>query len=208
MNFYLLFLGLYSLCIFPLRVRLELHLGKQLGNRLLIRVIGVRLQEMRFRIFGSSPETDEEKERNDAGEEMERDLTQTLWHMDRILIRCLLSPALLRKVLQSVHFHQISIRVRIAMEDAAATALCYTALTALIDVLRRIGIGLPVMDYKADADFSGKGSEAVIVGILSVRLGSIALVASRFLMEYQRRKGALKGDKAMKEEEYATASHR
>lgn len=208
MNFYLLFLGLYSLCIFPLRIRLEFQLGKRLGNRLLVKVIGVHLQEKRFRIFGSSPETDEEKEEKAEGEEQEHDLSQTLWHMDRVWIRCLLSPALWRKVFQFVQFHQISIRVRIAMKDAAATALCYSSLTVLMDVLKRIGVGLPIMDYKADADFSGKGSEAVIVGILSVRLGSIALVASRFLMEYQKRKGELKGDKAMKEEEYATASHR
>lgn len=208
MNFYLLFLGLYSLCIFPLRIRLELQMGKRLGNRVLVRVVGVHLQEKRFRIFGTRSEADKEEEGKAAGEEQEHDLTQALWHMDRILIRCLLSPALWRKVFRSVQFHQISVRVRIAMEDAAATALCYTALTVLMDVMKRIGIGSPIMDYKADTDFSGKGSEAVIVGILSVRLGSIALVASRFVMEYQRRKGALKSDKAMKEEEYAAASHR
>ena len=183
MNPYLLFLSLYSLCIFPLVIKVELRLGKGFSYRLRIRVTGIGFR-MQQPISENAQEDQNTQSPNDSSGE--QNLTQALFHTNPALLRALLSKDFWRTARRLVECRSVWVRIHVAMHNAAATALTYSTITTIMDTLGRMGIRMPRLDFQAKALFSGEEGETVIGGILLVRLGSLALVASRFLVDYQK----------------------
>ena len=71
------------------------------------------------------------------------------------------------------------------MEDAALNTLCFCALRTLTETLRLTGALPGVFRCHLQADFSRSGTEALVEGIVGLRLGSliptIALMGSVYL---------------------------
>lgn len=207
MNFYFLFLGIYSLLILPLTIRLEVKLGKGFMVRMRISVTGIPAVGRRFRL-GSKGQLGEEPEAKGTVEETESDILEALADITPDLRRAALSKSIRETAKRTVHCAALWARVRISFQDAAATALCYASLSIFFDVLRLCGVHSRRLDVKTEVDFGGHGTQAEAGGILLARLGSLALVASMLAVMSRKEKAARKdkenGDGGVN---YATTSH-
>ncbi len=203
-NFYLLFLCLYAVLILPMTLTVELRVGERWAYRVQVNVTGLRLGGRRFR-WGKAGRGKERKP--EAAEAYEP--VPSLLKLKPALWRLLLSRPFWRSLRRSVHVRRLWVRLHVAFPDAAATAVGYVVAATAMDVFRHIGFPLAEVELTAQADFSGKGTQAVIGGILFARLGSLALVTSRAIVRYQRIRGeeSIGLPLSMEEDEHATAPH-
>ncbi len=208
MNFYMLFLGLYSLLILPLTLRFEIRIGKGLGYRLRVSVTGMPAvgQDVRLGQGKAKGEPPKETEEDGAGEAM--NIAEALWRLDPALRKAVFSKPMREALARAVRFERVWARVRIAFEDAAATALCYAGLNIVMDTLRYLGAAPEKLEVRSEVDFQRAGSTLTAGGILFVRLGSLALVASLLAVTYRRAARARDKETSVEENGYAATSHR
>lgn len=93
--------------------------------------------------------------------------------------------AVLRRFARMLHLRKCAVFLRFSMEDAALNALCFCALRTLTETLRLTGALPEVSRCHLQADFSRSGTEALVEGIVGLRLGSLiptmALMGSVYL---------------------------
>ena len=104
---------------------------------------------------------------------------------DAALLRTLTDKAVLRHFARMLHLRKCAVFLRFSMEDAALNALCFCALRTLTETLRLTGALPEVFRCHLQADFSRSGTEALVEGIVGLRLGSLiptmALMGSVYL---------------------------
>lgn len=209
MNYYLLFLCAYTLCIFPSALRVELRLGK--GVRYSLRLglpwlgpgkrgrLGERAWRKGIRELGQEDDSQEEG--------------KPLMEISPVMLRALASRQVWKRARRLLQRGKIWLYVRCAFADAAATALTYATVNTLLEFLRRGGLGRLELDAQTDLSFEGEGSYLALRGIFILRLGSIAMmtayIAARAvkLKAQSRVEEKAKNRFHLKEGQYAT-SHR
>ncbi|MEA5014417.1 MAG: hypothetical protein VB099_07630 [Candidatus Limiplasma sp.] len=210
MNYYLLFLSLYTLCIFPSGLWVELRLGKGMTYSLRLGLpwlgpgkkggLGERAWRKGIKELGQEDDPQE-------------DLGKSLLGISPALLRALLSREVWRSARRLLDRGKIWLYVRCAFPDAAATALTYASVNTLLEFLRRKGLGRLDLDAKTELSFEGEGSYVAVRGIFILRLGSIALLTAyvtlrtiRIMVRHRAREKEKNGFH-LKEGQYAT-SHR
>lgn len=174
MNLYLLSLLIYSLMILPVSVHFRLRLGRQSGYRLEFRAAGLPLRR-------TGPPEDPDGETPVSRKKGLRKLLSA----DAALLRTLTDRTVLRRFLHMLHLRKCTVLLRLSMEDAALNALCFCGLRTLTETLRLTGALPGVFCCRMQADFSQNGTEALLEGIVGLRLGSLiptmALMGSVYL---------------------------
>lgn len=177
MNFYMLFLGLYTLCILPITLRLELRFNQGFLGRVHIGISGMPAMTLRFRLGKGNLQEEDDKE---------PDIFPALFRARPGLIRAALSKPFRQMLRRSIRWEGLRAHVRVSLEDAATTALVYAGLTVFLNTVKACGVQR--LDMQTSVGFSGGDARAEMEGILFVRLGSLALIAS-MLAALRRRKG-------------------
>lgn len=174
MNWYLLSLLIYSLMILPVSVHFRLRLGRQSGYRLEFRAVGLPLRRTGP---PGAPQAETPVSRQKG--------LRKLLSADAALLRTLTDKAVLRRFLHMFHLRKCTVLLRLSMEDAALNALCFCGLRTLTETLRLTGALPGVFRCRMQADFSKNGTEALVEGIVGLRLGSLiptmALMGSVYL---------------------------
>ncbi|NLO84049.1 MAG: hypothetical protein GX096_01260 [Clostridiales bacterium] len=192
MNLYFLFLSVYALLITPISIHWSLRLGKRLGYR-------IRLQAAGFPFIKKRKPND-----NDQEQLIEQsDVAQSLAKADITVLKAVLDKKVRQRFFHSIHLTSLHLQARISMQDACATALCFSAATTLLETLALLKRLPSAMTGRINADFSDQGSEVYIEGIFSARLGSLGITAILLSAAYVR---ARSKQSQPKEEAYA-ASH-
>ena len=114
MNFYLLGLSFYGLMIMPVTLRFRLRLGKHPGYRVRVQAAGLPFARKR-----SDQDTRDEQPIE------EKKVAQTLAQTDWTLVRAMLSPGVIKRLLTLPHFEQFSLIARFSFPDACHTALAF-----------------------------------------------------------------------------------
>ena len=192
MNIYLLFFTLYAAFIAPISVRFSLRLGKRAGYGARIQLIGLPMARWR------KPD-DMEGERPIR----ERDVAKSLGNADIAILKTALSPMLHKRIRGSIRVKRLYVHARFSFSDASHTALAYALSRELVRALSACVTPDCRLDSHLEADFSGTGTEALFRGIISARLGSLALTAILFAAKYLQKRAR---QRTAKEDEYA-ASH-
>lgn len=174
MNLYLLSLLIYSLMILPVSVHFRVRLGRRSGYRVEFRAAGLPLRR-------TDPPGDPDGETPVSRKKGLRKLLSA----DAALLRTLTDKAVLRHFARMLHLRKCAVFLRFSMEDAALNALCFCALRTLTETLRLTGALPEVFRCHLQADFSRSGTEALVEGIVGLRLGSLiptmALMGSVYL---------------------------
>lgn len=187
MNLYFWFLATWALCITPVTLHVSLRMGRRMRYRLRLQIAGlpfVRKTPM------ESP-MDEQPVDEDA-------VARTLSPQGMRLLSAGIKSGALRLVLRHVHIEQMYAHVRFSFDDAAQNALCCAAACTVLQTLHRCCPRARRVQARLEADFGRRGTEVFVRGIVSVRLGSLALAAVRLAAALTRQ--------TEKEETYA-ASH-
>lgn len=191
MNYYLLFFAVYGALIAPVTFRFSLRLGERAGYGFRFQILSMPLMRMR-------KYDDAEGERPIR----EREVTRALAGSDTALIKALASPALRRRLAGSVELRSLTLHARFSFGDARKTALWY-ALTR--ELWRALMLCMPRrsrLEGHLEADFDGRGTEVLMRGIITARLGSISYTALVLGALYLSERAALK---AAEEEKHAAA---
>ena len=181
MNYYLLFLSLYTLCIFPAALWVDLRLGPKITYDL---HLGLP------RISGGTRKRAWWKGRKEPKEDsIDKDVDvkeDSLLSVSPAVLRAIFSRPVWRAARRLVDRGRVYLFVRCAFPDAALTALSYAAVNTLLEVLRRAGTGWLELEAKTELSFEAEGSRLALRGIFILRLGSIALMAAHVLVRYRK----------------------
>lgn len=209
MNYYLLFLCAYALCIFPSALWVELRLGK--GTTYSLRLGLPRLGPGRK---GSLGEKAWRRDIKKLGrEEDPPEEGKPLQELDPVVLKALASRRVWKRARRLVRRGKIWLYARCAFPDAAATAITYATLNTLLELVRHIGLGRLELDAQTELSFEGEGSYLAARGIFILRLGSIALMAAYVSARAMRISARSRAEEKaknrfhLKEGQYAT-SHR
>lgn len=108
----------------------------------------------------------------------------------------------LKKFVQCFHCECVQMMARISFQDAAATAISYSFVRTVLDVLHHCGMTPDKLVGRAAVDFQSQKTAVMVRGIFSARLGTIAIAGFRLLISALRYRAEL----ALEEKTYA-ASH-
>ncbi len=192
MNYYLLFFSVYAVLIAPVTFRFSLRLGKRAG-------FGFRFQLFGLPIMRKRKPDDLEGERPIH----EREFTKAVAASDAALIKALISPDLWRRLFSSAELHNLTLHARLSFDDACKTALWYSLSREIWRTLTQCLPRRGKLKGHIEADFSGKGTEVLLRGIIGARLGSIGFTALIFGALYLSKRAAMQ---TAEEEKHAAAS--
>lgn len=175
MNPYFVCFSAYAALILPLTLRFRVRLGGQAGYRLRLQAAGLPF------VFRHAPE-----DKRDERPFPRREMAQALAHPDMALLRAALNGRVLSRALRGLEWRELDLYARFSFPDAAQTALWYGGTRTALRALNAAGALPPVLRWRLRADFSGQGTEAVVLGIVSFRLGSLLPVAAAFARAWLR----------------------
>ncbi len=171
----LLFLGLMSL---PSSATLYLSVARLSRLRLRLRLGGVPIRRVELTVWNRAARLVLERRGLDGDPPKQVEVgPDALRGVSPAVLRLLLSPEARRAALRAVEIPELTVRARVAFQDAAKTALCCAALTALMDTALRCAPLPGSAALSACADFNGRGARIQISGIVRARVGSLLLSA-------------------------------
>ncbi len=193
MNPYLISLMIYLLLITPLRLSFRLRIGRRAGYLIRLQAAGLPFYRRR-----------RDEDPKDEVPIDQKDLRRTLRPERLRPMRILLQKPVRSRLLKAIHLEWLSLYVHISSPDAAQTALLYGSLRSAADAfIHASGSRLPVRIH-LKCDFQGQGSQALLRGIVRLRLGSLFPAAFALIATLIRAQTA---KDASKEDLYAAASH-
>ncbi|MDD3410857.1 MAG: DUF2953 domain-containing protein [Eubacteriales bacterium] len=173
----------------PLTVALHVSVGRETRFALRVLALGVSLRRVRFKLRNMRHRLYlEQSGLPNEPPKTSRVNTAALAGMDPALRRALLSQPFRRACQRALEWRALSVDVKVAFGDAARTALCCAAVSALMETAGRC-FRLPEQTrLRVRADFDGHGAYVSATGIISVRLGSLLLVAGAFAASLAKEK--------------------
>lgn len=181
MNYYLLFLCVYILCIFPTALWVDLRLGEKVTYSVhfgLPRIAGGSGKKAWRK--GSAEPKEKPADRKTAARE------DSLLSVSPAMFRAIFSRPVWRAARRLVDRGRVYLLIRCSFSDAAVTALSYAAVNTLLEVIRRVGTGWLELEAQTELSFEAEGSKLELRGIFILRLGSIALMAAHVLTRYRQ----------------------
>lgn len=193
MNLYLISLLVYLILILPLRLSFRLRMGRRSGYL-------IRLQAAGLPFYRRRKDEDPLDEQPIDQEE----LGQTLRPEKLRLMRLLLQKPVRSRLFKAIHLEWLSLYAHISSPDAAQTAVLYGSLRSAADAFAHASGDQFPLRIHLKCDFQGQGSEALVRGIVRLRLGSLFPAAFALATALIRAQAA---KDASKEDFYAAASH-
>ncbi len=168
MNPFLVSLAVFTVLITPLSLRVRARLGEPFRYELSLFVFGYKWT------LGSVPS-------KKSGQKVQKNQTSTgdkgediigAARQVALVVRLLTFSHPLREVLRfALQLQCVRLNVRVALPDAAATALAYSLLDTLFSTLRRCGALSRCVHIRLQCDFQRREQSAEAMGILFSRLG-------------------------------------
>ncbi len=188
-NLYFVSFSLFALLITQVTLQFTLHFGKKHRHRFRLLIGGIPV----FQYDSSVPHPFFQKHADRSFLDAVRSDVQTF--------RILTSPLMRKRLSFALKWVRFSLVWHIAFEDACVTILTYQALLTLCHTLSTIGLMPSPIRTQFSYHFGHEGSQFDLDGIVTARLGSLALCALTFV-NLQRQ--MLKKSNPSKEVSYAT----
>ncbi|MBE5801448.1 MAG: hypothetical protein E7319_04085 [Clostridiales bacterium] len=192
MNLYLISLLIYSLMILPIKVSFRVRLGRRPGYWVRFQAMGLPFLRRR-----KDDDTMEEHPINEA------EVSAGLNRDSLLIFRALLSPHVRRRLRRLCDIRLLTLYAHISCQDASHTALLYGSLRTAVQLVERLNHRPLPAQIHLRADYQALGSEVLLRGIVSLRLGSLIPATAVWLSQLRRMRAI---QEPSKEENYA-ASH-
>jgi len=180
MNPYFWLFALYAFFITPVRLRLDVRIGKALFWHLRVQVAGVEILRKRTETEVAVPSA----------------------KPDRLLWLGMWRQGALRPVLRALRLQALAVHAHFSFEDAAVNATLYAFARTLLETFHRCGALPPGTVGRLETDFQAQGTQLNVSGIFVSRLGTIGVAAAQFGLTVLRTRARL----SLAEEETYAAS--
>ncbi|MBP3647693.1 MAG: hypothetical protein J6K55_14850 [Clostridia bacterium] len=189
MNPYFWFFAVYAFLITPVTVHAGVRIDHGIRWRIRLLVAGVPVMRKN--------KAEESEKKMEA-----KTLAQSLSSPKRGLITALIRDGTFKRLLMAFRLERLHVQARLSFSDASATAISYTLIRTVMEILHRCGALPPKITGYIGADFNAQGTEMELQGIFSARLGKVAFAGVRLGISALRHRAEL----ATEEKQYA-ASH-
>ena len=192
MNVYFWMFGIAGLLAVPMTLQVTLRAGNGLHYHVRLRAAGLPLAQ-----------------KDEQGEEAEekvfsRQTARGLFSLDGKMVWPLIHQGHLVRAVKVMRLEKLHVRIRLSFQDAAATAVSFAAVRTLVQTLLSCAQTTLPLEGRVEMNYAAQGSEVLVRGIFSARLGSLLAAALRLMRAALRvRTRILKTE----EEPYAAASH-
>lgn len=193
MNVYFWLFGIAGVLSIPITLQVTLRVGRGVHYHICFRAAGLPLAK-----------------REEQGEEAEekmfsRQMARGLFSLDGRMVWPLIRQGHVMRAVRVMRLEKLFVRIRLSFSDAAATAMSFAAVRAFAQTLLLCTQTSLPLDGRVEMNHAAEGSEVLMMGIFSARLGSLLAAALRLALAAVRVRAGISHSKA-EEEQYA-ASH-
>ena len=119
----------------------------------------------------------------------------------RRMASALFRDGTMKKFIQCFRCEGMQMMARISFQDAAATAIVYSLIRTVLEMLHHCGMMPDKLVGRVAVDFQAQGTALMVQGIFSARLGTIAIAGFRLLISALRHHAEL----ALEDKTYAAS---
>jgi len=194
MNVYFWLFGIAGVLSIPMTLQVTLRAGRKIHYHVRFRAAGLPLAQ--------------KEEQGDEAEErvFSRQTARGLFALDGKMVWPLIRQGHVMRAVRVMRLEKLFIRIRLSFADAAITAMSFAAVRAFAQTLLLCTQRALPLEGRVETGDVNEGTEVLVRGIFSARLGSLLAAALRLALAAVRVRAGISHGKT-EEEQYAAASH-